>query len=128
VSLTEFSLDGKSRAELRTAHRKGEEREGLSFAVIEPCEVRTRFAELQQVSDQWLGRKSTAEKGFSIGRFQLDYVTRFPCAIALRDGRIVAFANLHMSGDGEEVSVDLMRYGDSAPKGVMDYLLVSLML
>jgi phosphatidylglycerol lysyltransferase len=127
VPLAEFSLEGKPRAELRSAHRKGE-REGLSFRVIEPAEVRGQLAALERVSDQWLARKSAAEKGFSIGRFEPAYMTRFPCAIATRGEQIVAFANLHASGDGQELSVDLMRYADDAPKGVMDYLFVSLML
>lgn len=127
VPLTTFSLDGKPRAELRTAQRKGQ-REGLSFAVLEPADVGARLDELQAVSDAWLSHKSTAEKSFSVGRFDRGYLQNFPCAVALRDGHIVAFANLWKSGDGSELSVDLMRYGEDAPKGVMDYLFVELLL
>jgi phosphatidylglycerol lysyltransferase len=45
-----------------------------------------------------------------------------------RAGRIVAFANVWETAGCEELSVDLMRYSDEAPKGVMDFLFVELML
>jgi phosphatidylglycerol lysyltransferase len=127
VPLTSFSLEGKPRAELRTAQRKGQ-REGLQFAVIEPAEVAARLGELEAISSDWLSHKSTAEKSFSVGRFDRNYVCNFPCAIALKDGHVVAFANLWHSGQGGELSVDLMRYGADAPKGVMDYLFVETLL
>jgi phosphatidylglycerol lysyltransferase len=41
---------------------------------------------------------------------------------------IVAFANLWRAGKNTELSVDLMRYGEGAPKGVIDFLLVECML
>jgi phosphatidylglycerol lysyltransferase len=40
----------------------------------------------------------------------------------------VAFANLWPTITREELSVDLMRYSQLAPKGVMDYLFVEVML
>lgn len=127
VPLATFSLEGPKRAELRTAHRKGA-REGLEFAVIPPQEVAAHMDELRAISDAWLAHKTAAEKGFSVGNFTPDYLRRFPCAVARREGKIVAFANLWRSGDGGELSVDLMRYGAEAPKGVMDYLFICLML
>ncbi|MCK9193440.1 MAG: phosphatidylglycerol lysyltransferase domain-containing protein, partial [Nevskia sp.] len=66
--------------------------------------------------------------GFSVGRFDADYLRRFSCACVLRDGKIVAFANLWLSRTRDELSIDLMRYTAHAPKGVMDYLFIELML
>lgn len=126
VPLQGFSLEGSKRADLRTALRKGE-REGLRFEVWPAAMVAQRIDELQRVSDAWLRHKATAEKGFSIGRFSRDYMLRFDCAVALRGEQLVAFANLWKSAGKEELSVDLMRYGEEAPKGVMDYLFVQLL-
>lgn len=127
VRLPEFSLEGPKRAELRTAFRKGG-REGLSFAVLSGPEVAARLPELRAVSDNWLSRKAAAEKAFSVGRFDDAYLSRLPCGVVLREDRIVAFANIWPSGEKEELSVDLMRYSDAAPKGVMDYLFINLLL
>jgi phosphatidylglycerol lysyltransferase len=41
---------------------------------------------------------------------------------------IVAFANLWTAPAGGELSIDLMRYNQTAPKGVMDFLFTELML
>jgi phosphatidylglycerol lysyltransferase len=42
------------------------------------------------------------------------------------EGRIVAFANVWVSGDGDEASVDLMRHHPDAPYGTMEMMLVRL--
>ncbi|HMA10800.1 MAG TPA: phosphatidylglycerol lysyltransferase domain-containing protein, partial [Steroidobacteraceae bacterium] len=83
---------------------------------------------LRVISDHWLAAKSVAEKGFSLGRFDERYLARFPCAVVSVGEQPVAFANLWIGGDRQEISIDLMRYDDRAPKGVMDYLLIELML
>ncbi|MDI3258584.1 MAG: bifunctional lysylphosphatidylglycerol flippase/synthetase MprF [Sinobacteraceae bacterium] len=127
VYLPDFSLDGPQRAALRHDYRRCL-REGVSFAVLTPGEVTGQMTRLKEISDQWLMRRAGAEKGFSVGRFAPDYLRRFSCACVLRQERIVAFANLWLTRSREEFSVDLMRYGDDAPKGVMDYLFVKLML
>jgi phosphatidylglycerol lysyltransferase len=125
VPLAEFTLEGPRRAEQRQAKRKGE-REGLSFRILQPAEVSAHIEKLRLISDDWLIAKTASEKGFSVGNFEPDYLSRFPVAIAEKGGEIVAFANLWRSA--HEVSVDLMRYTSTAPKGVMDYLFVEMML
>lgn len=127
VYLPDFSLEGRKRADLRNEHRRAG-REGVRFAVLSPSEAEARFAELQDVSDQWLMAKATAEKGFSVGRFDAAYIRHFAHACVLKDDRIVAFATLWQAPAREELSIDLMRYGEAAPRGVMDYLFVELML
>ncbi len=127
VRLATFSLEGSKRQSLRNEHRRPI-REGASFVVLTPQEVEGRLDELRTISDDWLLGKSAAEKGFSVGRFDLDYLRRFHCACVLREGRIVAFANLWLGNGREELSIDLMRHASDAPRGVMDYLFIELML
>jgi len=127
VPLPAFSLDGSERAALRQANHRAE-REGASFRVVPASGVAALLPALRATSDDWLATKSTAEKGFSIGFFQEAYLCQCPCAIVEKAGKLVAFANLWTTHDCGELSVDLMRYGHDAPKGVMDYLFVQIML
>lgn len=127
VLLPEFSLEGSKRSSLRNEYRRAG-KEGATFGVLGPAEVAEQLPRLKELSDQWLRSKAAAEKGFSIGRFDPDYLRRFPCGCVYRDGKIVAFTNLWLSRTRDEFSIDLMRYGTDAPRGVMDYLFIELML
>jgi phosphatidylglycerol lysyltransferase len=126
VPLDTFSLEGPARADLRHAYRRAN-RDGASFEVIPSANVTSHLPELRAVSDAWLAEKKTAEKRFSLGYFDERYLTRFDCGVVRRGGAIVAFVNL-LRGGTSELSVDLMRYGADAPKGVIDYLLTECML
>lgn len=127
VYLPEFTLEGSKRQSLRNEYRRGP-KDGASFRMLSPEETAAAIPRLQEISDQWLLSKSAAEKGFSIGRFEPEYIRRSTCAAVMREGRIVAFANLWLGRDKEEFSIDLMRFGTEAPRGVMDYLFVELIL
>lgn len=127
IPLAEFSLDGGSRRSLRRVSRQVE-KDGGTFELLSPTEVSTVMDELRSISDAWLGERQTREKGFSLGRFDPTYLSRFPAGIVRVDGHIVAFANVLASGGKAELSVDLMRYRPEAPDGVMDYLFIELML
>ncbi len=127
VNLTDFSLEGGQRADLRQAHRRAE-RDGATFEVIPPERVQEFLPVLQRISDAWLTSKSTGEKRFSVGAFSNDYLCNFPIALVRCEGSPAAFANLWLSGTREELSVDLMRFGPDAPRGAMDYLFIELML
>ncbi|AXQ31228.1 bifunctional lysylphosphatidylglycerol flippase/synthetase MprF [Solimonas sp. K1W22B-7] len=127
VDLTQFSTKGSRLAHLRHALSKGE-RDGLSFQIVPPADVPALLPQLRIISDAWLEQASTREKAFSLGAFIPDYLSRFPMALALKDGRPVAFANLLATGAREEIAVDLMRYGADAPRGAMDYLFVRMLL
>jgi phosphatidylglycerol lysyltransferase len=126
VPLGSFSLEGSARADLRQAYRRAG-RDGAEFAVVPRAHVGAILPELRAVSDAWLAEKNTAEKRFSLGFFDDRYLLHFDCAVVRHAGAIVAFANLWRS-DSNELSVDLMRYNDAAPKGVIDFLLVECML
>lgn len=125
VDTAGFSLEGSHRAALRQAYNRSQ-REGVSFEVIAPEDFDTVVENLRAVSDAWLGIHHGEEKGFSLGRFDAGYLRRFPTAVLRREGRIVAFANLWRTG--RTLSIDLMRYGEGAPKGTMDMLFVHLIL
>ena len=126
VPLGDFSLDGPARADLRQAHRRAQ-RDGARFEVVPRSEVPALIPQLRAISDAWLADKPGGEKGFSLGYFDARYLACFDCAIVRSGDAIVAFANLWTAGH-TELSVDLMRYGAAAPKGVMDYLMVEVML
>lgn len=127
IPLVDFSLEGPARAPLRHAFHRAE-REGASFRVVQPADVPALLPALRRISDEWLAAKSAAEKGFSLGFFDERYLAECPCALVEKDGRPVAFANLWSAGCHEEISVDLMRHSQAAPKGIMDYLFVQIML
>jgi phosphatidylglycerol lysyltransferase len=126
VPLTNFSLEGAARADLRQAHRRAE-RDGATFEVISPEQVLELLPTLEKISNSWLASKSTGEKRFSVGAFSPEYLRNFPMALVRSEGNPTAFANLWTSGTREELSVDLMRFGNEAPRGAMDYLFIELM-
>ncbi len=127
INLVDYSLEGSANAKLRQAQR-GLEKHGCEFAVIGPEEVAQRLSEMRAASDAWLNIHHGAEKRFTLGCFDEAYVARFPAAVALKDGRICAFANLWTSKSAKALSIDLMRYGEDAPPGVMDGLFINLAL
>ncbi|WP_233440472.1 bifunctional lysylphosphatidylglycerol flippase/synthetase MprF [Modicisalibacter coralii] len=127
VPLGDFDLQGAARAKLRQTWNRGR-RGKLAFTVVPRASVPTIIDELQVVSDQWLNAKNVKEKGFSIGRFDRDYIRHFPVATIRLEGRLLAFATLCASPDRRELSIDLMRHRDDAPNGVMDQLFIELML
>ncbi|MBL0162134.1 MAG: bifunctional lysylphosphatidylglycerol flippase/synthetase MprF [Xanthomonadales bacterium] len=127
IPLAEFSLAGKRWEDLRQAVNRST-KEQLSFELLEPPFDTVLMSELEQVSDQWLAEKSAREKGFSLGRFDRDYLEWGQIAIVRRAGEIIAFANvLPPYGPGGVLSVDLMRHVTDAPRGTMDFLFARIM-
>ncbi len=127
VNLTSFSLAGGAHKEERRT-LKHIEQEGYTFEILPAGEVDRHMDRLRAVSDNWLASKNTAEKGFSLGFFKEDYLRNYPMAVIRNHEGILAFANIWASADRHELTIDLMRYTDSSPRGVMDYLFVNLML
>ncbi len=127
VTLSEFSLDGSNRKKLRTVHNRAG-RDGLTFEML-PAPVDDDILEvLHKISDQWLLDKNSAEKQFSVGRFDAAYLRQFPIAIVRHEGRPVAFATVLVTDQKQTASIDLMRHVADAPGGLMDYLFTELML
>jgi len=127
VSLNGFSLEGGARKGLRNTYNRLQ-REGCAFEIWPPYSISARLSELKNISNLWLSQKNTREKGFSLGSFSEEYLKQYPTAVALRDQKVVAFANIWTGAAKEEMSVDLMRYHPEAPSGIMDFLLIALLL
>ena len=127
VRLPEFSLDGSARKGLRQTQRRLE-RDGARMEILPATAVPPLIDELAAISESWLRSKSTREKRFSLGRFDPSYLARTPLAVVRRDERIVAFANVWAPEAREELSIDLMRYDETAPSGVIEYLFTELLL
>ena len=108
VPLTDFTLEGSDRSRLRQVYNRAG-RDGVSFEVLAPEDVPAHMDRLKEISDEWLDAHGGAEKGFSLGRFDPDYIANFPIAIARLDGEIVAFANLWPGAGKHEIAIDLMR-------------------
>ncbi len=126
VDLTAFTLEGAGAARYRQVLRRLQ-KDGGTFRIVEPAGVPAVLTALRAVSDDWLAAKAAGEKGFSLGFFDEDYLSRFPIAVIERDGQIQAFANVWLAGPRVELSLDLMRYSRKAPKDVMEALFVHVM-
>lgn len=129
VDLAAFDLKG-NKAKTQRHAINSLERAGGRFRLVAGDELRALLPSLRTVSDAWLVSKNTTEKGFSLGRFDEDYLLRFPCAIVEdAEARVVAFANVLYGARGEEMSVDLMRHAttESGHASPMEYLLLKLM-
>ncbi|MFZ5670800.1 MAG: GNAT family N-acetyltransferase [Pseudomonadota bacterium] len=126
LPLADFSLAGRRREVLRRNWRKAGEA-GAVFEVVAADGVAALMDDLRTVSDEWLAGQAGGEKGFSLGGFIPRYVAEFPVAVVRMDGRVVAFATLWPTAQGRAFSMDLMRYGEAAPRNVMDFLFVELL-
>jgi phosphatidylglycerol lysyltransferase len=127
VNLADFSLEGSARKAMRNNLNRLA-KEGCTFAVVPAAEVPALLPELRRISDAWLAIKNTREKGFSLGFFRDDYVSRCAVGVVYKDGKPVAFANLWQNEGKQETSIDLMRFHPDAPAGVMEYLFTNLIL
>jgi phosphatidylglycerol lysyltransferase len=127
VDLVAFDLDGPARKRLRTAWNRAR-RDGLDFTMLAPPHAPETLAVLRAISDRWLAGKKTREKGFSVGRFDPDYLDRFSIMLVRERGRPVAFATVIGTGRRLKSAIDLMRHVPDAPGGVMEFLFTALML
>jgi phosphatidylglycerol lysyltransferase len=127
VDIQAFSLEGGAHKGLRYSHNKVL-KENCDFSIVVPEEVPSILTELRDISDQWLEQKKTREKKFSLGFFNAEYLSRTPVAVVKRNNRIIAFANMLLGAEKQEMSVDLMRFLPDSPDGIMDYLFTELLL
>jgi phosphatidylglycerol lysyltransferase len=127
VDLADFGLTGRRRANLRHGHNRAA-KDGTTFELLSPEQTLACMDRLEAVSNDWLASQHTREKRFSLGFFDRAYLARVPVAVARQDGKIVAFVTIWPAGDRSACSPDLMRYAASAPKSVMDFLMVETML
>jgi phosphatidylglycerol lysyltransferase len=127
IPLEDFHLDGAAKKPFRLVLNRFA-KAGLTFRIAPPEELPALLPALKEVSDDWLSHREVAEKGFSLGFFAPEYLARFPVALVEDQGRVVAFATVWPGAGKVELSVDLMRYREDAPKNVMEATLLHLML
>ncbi len=126
VDLHQFTLEGKAGRHLRTATNKFT-KQGYRVQYYAPPVTDDLLAELQAISDDWLEAMEGAEKKFSLGWFDPDYLR--DCKIAVVEdaqGIPIAFANLVPEYQLNEATLDLMRHRREVEHGAMDFLFVSL--
>jgi phosphatidylglycerol lysyltransferase len=127
VPLSEFSLAGKRWEDLRQAVNRST-KENLTFELAHPPFDTVLMADIERVSDAWLADKGGSEKGFSLGRYDADYLGWSPLALVRRGDELLAFANvLPAYGPNGTASVDLMRHVPGAPRSTMDFLFARVM-
>lgn len=127
VRLADFQLQRSEYQRLDRTRRRLQEA-GCRFELLSLPQVQDQIELLRDISDEWLLAKNTQEKGFSVGYFDPQYVSKFPVAVVHYRQRPVAFANLWCSADRSEIAVDMLRYRFEAPSSVMEFLFLQVML
>lgn len=89
----------------------------------------SRLDEAEEVSREWLSLPGRRERTFALGRFDREYLARYPL-VGVRDSanRLVAFANQVPGIRPGVATIDLMRHRRETPNGLMDYLFAELLL
>lgn len=111
-----FNCDGPARRQLR---RKLKQANAAGIVVAEAGAV-LPIGEMAEVAADWAAR-SGGERGFSMGRFDADYVAGQRCFLAWSGDRLVGFATFHATA--EEWVLDLMRSASDMPDGTMHGLI-----
>lgn len=117
---SEWTLNTPARRGLRRKIRKVK-KTGIEIACA-PWLTDHDHAEMQKINADWAG-KNGGERGFSMGRYCPDYLTRQKIFTARQDGRIIAFVSFHQNP--QEWALDLMRQGVDAPDGTMQALIIA---
>ncbi|MGG3470060.1 bifunctional lysylphosphatidylglycerol flippase/synthetase MprF [Neobacillus pocheonensis] len=125
VDLKTFSLSGAKMRDLRVLRNKFNQ-DQYSFELVEPPFSNEFFDELREVSNDWL--QGRTEKGFSLGFFDEDYLSRAPLAIVRDENKqIHGFMSImYVYDDQQTISVDLMRFKPETEPGTIDFLFLSL--
>lgn len=124
VDLSEFSLRGKSKRDIRSKARQFEQ-SGIQVVNYQPPLSATTIAKLRAVSDEWLRIPGRRERTFTVGYFDSDYLRSTPVlAVVDPAGTILAFMNL-ISVNTTEITGDLVRRRAATPNGITDYLFLN---
>jgi phosphatidylglycerol lysyltransferase len=126
VDLHGFSLHGSARSSYRKRYQRLL-KQGYYLVLHEPPLPEALLKKLQWISDRWLKRVCRTEKRFFNGWFDPEYIrSSHVAAVCTPQGEPIAFANLAPEYQLNEISVDLVRFAQEAPAGVMDFFFVSL--
>jgi lysylphosphatidylglycerol synthetase-like protein (DUF2156 family)/membrane protein DedA with SNARE-associated domain len=126
IPLAGFSLAGSKIAKVRHGVAKAErEAPGITVWEYRSGERDPDVDEqLEDVSDEWLRQKGSAELGFNLGVFSVDDLAGKRTMVASRpDGHVWGFLTWLPYRQGRAVVLDAMRRRDAAPASVMDLLI-----
>jgi phosphatidylglycerol lysyltransferase len=128
VQLKTFRLENLSSADLRNSYHRLKEGEDYVFEILPPGTFDSLMPELKKVSESWLSKNKSREKGFSIGFFNENYLRRFPLAVVRQEGKLAVFGNLMEAHSREEIAVDLLRSAAEVPVALEDYLNLEILM
>lgn len=126
VDLQTFTLQGKAGKNLRTAINRMTKL-GYEVKFYQPPIADELLHQLKTVSDEWLQLVQGSEKKFSLGWFEEAYLRE--CEIVTvqsSHGEIIAFTNIVLEYQLNEVTNDMMRHRKSIENGTMDFLFLSM--
>ncbi len=115
INPTQFSTEGSKHRQLRRYLRKSS---NAGVRVIEGAR-KLPLTEMAQVSAAW-SKNHGGERGFSMGRFDPDYVSCQRVFLAYNGDELLGFITLHETRN--EWSLDLMRQRTGTPEGTMHLL------
>lgn len=126
VNLHDFTLQGNARSSYRKRYNRLR-KQGYQFVLHQPPLSGALLDKLHQISDTWLKRISGSEKRFFNGWFDPDYIrSSYVATVGSPQGETIAFANLAPEYLLNEISIDLVRYVQACPSGMIDFFFVSL--
>lgn len=117
-----FTCAGPARAGLRRKVRQAERAE-LRIVPVPPGQrMHTPWSHLAALNRDWAARHG-GERGFSMGRYDADYLAGQRLYLALRQGQLVAFVSFHAGA--REWTLDLVRPAADAPDGTVAALILA---
>lgn len=127
IMLNDFTLEGSDMRKLRYSYTHLK-KDNYTFKVISKNNNSSIIQTLSDISKEWLKRKNAAEKKFSIGHFNEEYIKNFDIGVVEKNGEIIAFTTLFGTPNRECLTLDLMRHRSNLENGVMEFFFVSLIL
>jgi phosphatidylglycerol lysyltransferase len=127
VPLADFQWEKIASSELKASYQRFQNKDEFDFEVLPAGAAGALLPELKRVSEEWLSKNKTRERGFSAGFFDEDYLKRLPLVVVRREGKLSAFAVLWESHGKSEMAVDLLRSSADAGAALEDCLLIECM-
>ena len=127
VDLAEFSAKTSKNSSFRRIGNRGRTL-GLRVTSHEPPHGAALLDEVEEISREWLSLPGRRERGFTLGRFDRDYVRKTPLFVAREaGGRGLGFVNIIPCWPAGDSTIDLMRHRVEIPNGTMDFLFLELL-
>ena len=115
-----FTYDGSARRQLRRKLNQA----AKAGVVVDEATGSLPLHQMAHVAASWAQRMG-GEHGFSMGRFEPNYVAEQRCFLAYKDAELVGFATFHATAS--EWVLDLMRSTSDMPDGTMHQLVAKVL-